>query len=110
MTNTRTRQQVDSETFLQKVKGGGLRLLAIFFDFCLAFILFSFLSKLELLNDFYKEIHKVIISLNLFKKYQFLNHTLPFICLIFSLFFILRFWTTLIFGVSLSQFILGLRG
>ena len=110
MTNTRPQQQADSETLLQKVKGGGLRFLAIIFDFCLAFTLFSFLSKWEFLNDFYKEIHKVIISLNLFKKYQFLNHTLPFVCLIFSLFFILRFWTTLIFGVSFSQFILGLRG
>ena len=110
MTNTRPQEQADSETLLQKVKGGGLRFLAVIFDFCLAFTLFSFLSKWEFLNDFYKEIHKVIISLNLFKKYQFLNHTLPFVCLIFSLFFILRFWTTLIFGVSFSQFILGLRG
>ena len=110
MTNGRSQEKVDKETFLQKVKGGGLRFFAIVFDFCLAFALFSFLSKFEFLNEFYKEIHKVIISLNLFDKYQFLNHTLPFICLNLSLFFILRFWTTLILGVSFSQFILGLRG
>ena len=110
MTNGHSQKKVDKETFLLKVKGAGLRFLAIIFDFCLAFALFSFLSKFDFLNDFYKEIHKVIISLNLFDKYQFLNHTLPFICLNLSLFFILRFWTTLIWGVSFSQFILGLRG
>ncbi|MBG07778.1 MAG: hypothetical protein CME68_03410 [Halobacteriovoraceae bacterium] len=110
MTKVRSRQKVDNETLLQKVKGGGLRFLAVVFDFCLAFALFSFFSKFELLNDFYKEIHKAILTLNLFDKYQFLNHTLPLVCLNLTLFFIFRFWTTLIFGVSLSQFILGLRG
>ena len=110
MTNVRPPKHVDNETLVQKVKGSGLRLLALLFDFCLAFSLFSFFSNFELLNDFYKEIHKVILSLNLFEKYQFLNHTLPFICLNLSLFFLLRFWTTLIFGVSISQFLLGLRG
>ena len=110
MTNSHLQKQVNNETFLQKIKGGVLRFIALIFDLSLSFALFSFFSKFEWVNHFYIEIHKATLALKIFEQYQFLNHTLPFICLNLSLLLFLRFWTTLIFGVSFSQFILGLRG
>ena len=100
----------EEETFIQKTKGGFLRFLAIILDCSLAFALFSFFSNFEWLNSAYKEIHRISLSLNLFKNENFLHHTTPFLFL--NLFFIvsIRFWTTLIFGVSYSQMLLGLRG
>ena len=71
---------------------------------------FLFVQNLSGSILFYKEIHKATLSFSFFDQYQFLKHTLPFVCLNLSILFILRFWTTLIFGVSFSQFILGLRG
>ena len=100
----------EEETFVQKTKGGLIRFLAVVLDCSLAFSIFSFCSNFEWLNSAYKEIHRIYLSLNLFKNENFLHHSATFLFLNLFFFIFLRFWTTIIFGVSFSQMILGLRG
>ena len=110
MTNNIQVENKDKESFLLKTKGGLIRFAALVLDSSLALVLFSFFLSTEWLNETYKEIHRISLSLNLFENDQFLHHTAPFFILNLFFLFSWRFWTTCIFGVSFFQMLLGLRG
>ena len=82
------------------------RIWALVGDMALAYTLFSYLCSFALFNQLYDHISAY---LGQFKLTAMESSYLPTLIFVYVLHIFLRFYATLVFGVSFSQFLMGLR-
>ena len=91
--------------------GGGFRLLALAGDVVIALTIYFYFQS----HVFYKKVVwellrnlKTIPVVNLLSDLRL--EGIVSVLLVYGIYIVLRFYTTILFGVSLNQFILGMRG